>query len=507
MAISSAVLLTLALGFIGVLSYYMLRHFTYWRSKGIPYIQTNPLFGLILPVLLRKRSMPENTIAIYKACPGAKYYGSVDFGEPVLIVKDPEIVKDVTVKSFAHFPNHRAFFDEKFDPALSKNLFFLKDDRWRDMRSVLTPSFTANKMKYMFQLVSKCSMDFVQYLRERSEPTRDIDLKDFFTRYTNDVIATTAFGISVNSVQNRENEFYTNARASIFFEGFLNLIKFMVARFFPKLMRFMGFGFLPKKCSRFFDQIICDTVKMRDEKGIVRPDMIHLLMQARDNEKGIPMTNDDITAQAIIFLLAGFDTSARLMCFVSHVLSHHPDIQDQLRDEVDAILGQDDGSISYEKLGSMKYLDMVISETLRMYPPQPFTDRVCTEAYELEASTPESKPFTVAPGTLVWIPTLGFHHDPKYFPEPEEFKPERFSEENKNDIIPYSYLPFGIGPRKCIGDRFALMEAKIIIARLLQNFVFKPSEKTTKVITFARDGSIMSPENGFWMRLESRNKP
>ncbi|XP_043269738.1 cytochrome P450 9e2-like [Venturia canescens] len=245
---------------------------------------------------------------------------------------------------------------------------------------------------------------------------------------------------------------------------------------------------------------------MRDAKGIVRPDVIHLLMQARDNEKGIPMTNDrandDITAQAILFLLAGFDTTARLMCFVSHVLSHHPDIQDQLRDEVDAILGQDDESISYEKLGSMKYLDMVISETLRMYPPQPFTDRVCTEAYELEASTPESKPYTVAPGTVVWIPILGFHRDPKYFPEPEEFKPERFSEENKNDITPYTFLPFGVGLRKCMGERFAIVEAKIIIARLLQNFVFK----TTKVITFGTDGSIMSPERGFWMRLKPRAK-
>ncbi|XP_043276577.1 cytochrome P450 9e2-like [Venturia canescens] len=503
MFISSVALLIPALSFLGVL-FYVLRHLTYWRTKGIPYLQTVPIFGLLFPVFLRKRSMAQRTLDIYNVCPGAKYVGCNDFGVPVLIIKHPEIVKEIVVKNFTHFPNHRGFVDEEFDPLLGRNLFSLKNDRWRDMRTVLTPSFTANKMKYMFQLVSKCAMELVQYLSEHPEQTKEIDLKDFFTRYANDVIATTAFGISVNSFKDRTNEFYSNGKAASTFGGFFNLLKFIGARIFPNFLRLMGLSFLPRKTERFFKQLIHDTVKIRDEKGIVRPDMIHLLMQARNNDNGIDMTNEDITAQAVIFFLAGFDTSSRLMCFVSHVLSYYPEIQDRLRKEVDVILGEDSASITYEKLGRMTYMDMVISETLRLYPPQPFTDRVCTQTCELPPPTSDSNPFTVLPSTLMWIPIIAFHRDPYYFPEPEEFDPERFSEENKNNITPYTYLPFGVGPRKCIGERFALMEAKVIMAHLLKKFVFKPSNKTTKSITFAKDGSMMNSERGFWVELRPR---
>lgn len=442
---------------------------------------------------------------IWNAFPGAKYVGALEFGRPIMIIRDPEVIREICVKSFDYFPNHRSFIEEDFDPLLSRNIFSLKDDRWREMRSTLSPSFTANKMKHMFQLVSKCSTDFVKHLRDHPEIRLDFDMKDAYTRYTNDVIATTAFGISVDSMKDRENDFYENGKEAVPFDGLLKILKFFAAAMWPNLMRMMGFTFLSPKPDRFFRRLVGDTVRARDERGIVRPDMIDLLMRARDNEKGIKMTTDDIVAQAFIFFLAGFDTSSRLMCFASHLLSHHADVQERLRQEVDDVLAESHGEVTYEALGKMRYMDMVIAETLRLYPPMPFTDRICVKAYTLPPAIEGGEGFVVQPNNSIWIPVFGLHRDPNYFPEPEKFDPERFNDDNKNDINPYAYIPFGLGPRKCIGERFAVMETKILVANLLTNFNMIASKKTTRDIVFSKKTLNMTPEDGFWMTLETRN--
>ncbi|XP_043283212.1 cytochrome P450 9e2-like [Venturia canescens] len=505
MVLLNLLLWGLALVIIGILVM-IGRQKIYWRLRKIPYIDGYPGFGILGPIFFGHKSMNDVAQYCYNSCPGSKYVGAMDFNDAVLIIKDPEIVREITVKSFDYFLNHQSFVDPDFDPLLSKNVFSLTDDRWREMRSTLSPAFTASKMKYMFQLVSKCSTDFVQYLTKHPEIIiEDVDLKDVYTRYTNDVIATAAFGVSVNSLEDRDNEFYLNGKDATSFDGLGRSIKFIGGRLFPKLMRSMGLTFLSPKADKFFKTLVSDTVKTRDEKGIVRPDMINLLMQARDNEHGVEMTTDDITAQAFIFFFAGFETSATLMCLTSHLLSHHPEIQDRLKTEIDCVLEEEQGNITYDSLSRMKYLDMVISETLRLYPPTPLTDRVCIKPYELPAPFAEnSEPFVVQPKTILWVNIFGFHRDPNYFPNPDVFDPERFNDENKNNIKPYTYMPFGLGPRKCIGERFALMETKILIVQLLRHFVFKASDKTTKYFNFSKKSFDMVPESGFWMRLEKR---
>ncbi|KMQ83746.1 cytochrome p450 9e2, partial [Lasius niger] len=136
---------------------------------------------------------------MYNYFPDAKYYGTTDIGTPAVFVRDPELIKDVLVKEFEHFHDHRGFVDEKLDPLFSKNIFFLRGDRWREMRNTLSPSFTASKMKIMFDLISKCSNEFVNHLVDHPELCGAIETKQIFRRYTTDVIATAAFGISVNS--------------------------------------------------------------------------------------------------------------------------------------------------------------------------------------------------------------------------------------------------------------------------------------------------------------------
>ncbi|CAO2630636.1 Cytochrome P450 3A1 [Lemmus lemmus] len=119
----------------------------------------------------------------------------------------------------------------------------------------------------------------------------------------------------------------------------------------------------------------------------------------------------------------------------------------------------------------MEYLDMVLNETLRLYPNGLRLDRVCKKDVEING-------VLLPKGSVVVIPVYALHHDPQYWPEPTEFRPERFSKENKGSINPYVFMPFGNGPRNCIGMRFALMMMKLAITKVLQNFSFQPCKET-----------------------------
>lgn len=482
-----------------------LGHFqlTFWKKKGVPYKKDLPILGSTWKMLLQKFNFQEFAALLYEMIPGAKYLGTMDFSTPMLVIRDPEILKDITVKQFDHFPNHIAFIDERTDPIFGKNIFSLRDERWREMRNTLSPSFTASKMRYMFELVSECSRTFVDYFVKNPEAAKEIELKDAFTRYTNDVIASVAFGITVNSVKDRDNIFFRKGAEATNFAGTLNMIKFTLLRACPTLMRILGIGFLKPSTARFFNDTVKDNVKMRDEQGLVRPDMIHLLMQARDKETS-KLDIQDIIAQAFIFFLAGFDTSSTLMCFMAYELALNPDVQERLKKEVDEAFALGNGEITYQDLAKMDYMDMVINETLRKYPPAVFIDRVCTKNLTVPPALPGGKELTIEAGMAIWIPVYGFHHDPKYYPNPEKFDPERFNAENKETIDPYTFFPFGLGPRKCIGERFALMETKILIAQILRKFVIKRTKKTLDPVEFDTGSFNLKVKGGFWICFDRR---
>ncbi|XP_011704040.1 PREDICTED: cytochrome P450 9e2-like [Wasmannia auropunctata] len=507
---SPFVLLLITLVVIGVLKFVTVLHrgYFYWKKKGVPYLP-NSLSSMTVgwKLLLRRINFTDYCQYIYNCWPNAKYVGLMDFNTPSVLLRDPELIRDIMVKDFEYFPDHRSFVDENVEPLFGKNIFSLRGDRWREMRTTLSPSFTASKMKFMFDLISKCSHDFVDYFVDHPEICNAIETKGAFRRYTNDVIATAAFGISVNSMKDQNNEFYTRGvEATKFSGGFLTLVKLIFMRMCPSLSKSIGLTFFPPATSKFFKQIVRETIRAREEQDIIRPDMIHLLMQARDKEGDSvhKMTLDDIVSQAFIFFFAGFDTSATLMCFAAHELAVNKDIQDRLRKEVQQHLDEGSGEISYEALSKMSYMDMVISEVLRKYPPVILIDRLCNKRYELPASEPGCKSAIIEPNNLIMFPVYALHHNPEYFPNPNKFDPERFSDENKDNIVPYTYLPFGHGPRKCIGNRFALMETKILIAHLLQKFTLKTTEKTVEPIVFSKKEFTLQPDGGFWIGLEKR---
>lgn len=159
-------------------------------------------------------------------------------------------------------------------------------------------------------------------------------------------------------------------------------------------------------------------------------------------------TNDDFVAQCALFFLAGFEPTSKIMSFMSYELTVNPDIQKRLYDEVFALQQELNGAdLDYASISKMRYMDMVVSETLRRWPPGPTTERSCSKPYVLEAT--DGTRVHLKPGDGIWIPVTAIHMDEQNFKNPELFDPERFSDENKSKIKQGSFLPFGMGPSKC----------------------------------------------------------
>lgn len=273
-----------------------------------------------------------------------------------------------------------------------------------------------------------------------------------------------------------------------------------------------------------------DNMKQRETNGIVRNDMINILMQVQKgallHQKDEQDTKDagfaaveessvgkaqhnrvwsenELVAQCFLFFLAGFDTVSTCLTFVSYELLANPDVQQKLFEEIMAVEASLDGKpLSYEVLQKMQYLDQIISETLRLWPPAPFVDRYCVKDYLFDDGQGTRIP--IQKGQIVWFPITALHHDAKYFPEPNRFDPERFSEQNRPKINPGAYLPFGVGPRNCIGSRFALMEVKAIVYHLVKNFTLERSGKSRIPLKLEKSYIAMIVEGGMWLEFRPR---
>ncbi|KAJ9573562.1 hypothetical protein L9F63_009047, partial [Diploptera punctata] len=488
----------------------------HFKKRNIPYLKPVPFLGNSKISILGKNRehFPDYILRIYRELKDYPYGGTFSFMQPIMLLRDPELIKTITIKDFDHFTDHRCFFDESYEPLWAKTLFNLTGKRWKDMRSALSPAFTSSKMKTMFVLVNECCQQLVNFLEQYGD-LLILELKDLYTRYSNDVIATAAFGIGVDSLKQPTNEFYMMGRKAFKYTN-RSLFKMFGFLICPKMMQMLGARIIPEKATQYFQNVIHEAISTREQEGIVRPDMIQLLLQAKkgnlqtekseektiDAEEDIKeyeMDNDDITAQALAFFLAGFDTTSTLLCFASHQLAVHPEIQTRLQEEIDKTLQENGGKLTYEAVNSMKYLDMVVSETLRMFPPAVVGDRLCVKPYTVEGEPT----LELQPGDTLFIPIYALHHDPNYFPDPERFDPERFNDENKPKINQSAYLPFGVGPRSCIGLQVEFLKIYLqnVFHQLQKLIVFVA--KSPMPMKIIQTGFNMSVEGGFWFGMMS----
>ncbi|XP_015599572.1 cytochrome P450 6k1 [Cephus cinctus] len=520
MSLISGLVISQLLGIVILLAscvylYFKYVIFEYWRKKGV--IQVEPSFpcGNLSPVVLGKLSAGELIANAYSQHKKSPFFGTYTFHKPRLVVNDPDLIRFVLTKEFAHFHDRGLYCNEEIDP-LSGHLFFLSGIKWKNLRGKLTPTFTSGKLKRMFSTIKDCGDHLGLYLVKHARNREEVEIKDIIARFSTDNIMSTAFGISCNSIENPESEFRKWGRKIFESRPIFNAI----VVFAPNILDFFSIPFTDKGVNNFFTRIFKETVEYRETNNIVRNDFMDLIMQLMhkgyvdedknnkdDNDaKPVPITESkdgrinilEAAAQAFVFFVAGFETSSSTVAYCLYELALHRDIQEKVRQDIDAGL-QKCGGLTYESLAEMTYLHKVVSETLRKYPTVPILNRICTKDIELPGTN-----VVIPKGLDVMIPVLGIQRDPSIYPDPDKFDPERFNEENIAARHAYTYLPFGEGPRICIGMRFGYAQVKVALISVLTRYRCKPGPKTPEKLIMDPGNFILQAKGGIHLVIEPR---
>ncbi|XP_031462439.1 cytochrome P450 3A9-like [Phasianus colchicus] len=489
----------LLLIFVALLIAYGTWPFGLFKKLGIPGPRPLPFFGTCLEY--RKGFLEFDTECFQKY---GKIWGIYDGRQPAVVVMDPQIIKTVLVKEcYSTFTNRR-----RMDLAgvLRNAVSLAEDDQWKRLRTVLSPTFTSGKLKEMFPTMKHFGEMLVKNIQKRVEKNSSVPVKDFFGSYSMDVVTSTSFGVNIDSMNNPKSPFVREMQKLTKFDFFDPVfILAFVCPFLTPLMAKMNISFFPSDAVDFFLRSIDKIKKDREKethKG--RVDFLQMMIESQKSDSNgtsdgknshKALSDIEVLSQAFIFIFAGYEPTSNTLCYLAYLLALHPDVQQKVVNEIDTVL-PNKAPLTYEAIMQLDYLDMAVNETLRLYPLGGRIERNCKKDVEING-------VTIPKETIVVIPPYTLHRNPEYWPNPDEFRPERFSKENKDNIDPYTYLPFGAGPRNCIGMRFALLTLKVAIAAVLQHFTFQVCKETQIPLKLLSMG-LMTPEKPIVLKLVPR---
>ncbi|XP_073813619.1 cytochrome P450 6A1-like [Musca autumnalis] len=437
-----------------------------------------------------------------------KYKGSGPFAgiflghKPAAVILDKDLLKQVLIKEFSNFADRGLYYNEKDDP-LTGHLVFVGGDKWRSLRAKMSPTFTSGKMKCMYDTLQTVGHRLLDVMYEKIEQSSELDMRDIMAHFNTDIIGSVAFGIECNSLKNPENRFLAMGRKSIEVPRHNALIMALIDSF-PELARKLGMRVLPEDVHRFFMSMIKETVEYREKHHIRRNDFLDMVLDLKNNPESIAtlggLTFEELAAQVYMFFVAGFETSSSTMGFALYELAQNQQLQDRLRHEVNEVFDQfPDDNISYEVLMDIPYLDQILCETLRKYPVGSALTRQSLNDYVV----PDHPEYVIPKGTLLFIPVLGIHFDPEFYPNPDEFDPERFSSEAVKQRDSVEFLGFGDGPRTCIGMRFGKMQSRLGLAIVIRHFRFTVCSRTDIPMQINPESLVWSPKHDLYLNVEA----
>ncbi|KFB40897.1 AGAP002419-PA-like protein [Anopheles sinensis] len=395
-------------------------------------------------------------------------------------------------------------------PWLGDGLLLSTGQKWFAKRKILTPAFHFKILEQFIEVFHKQSEVLVERLRPEATGTL-VNIYPYVTLAALDIICETAMGTSINAQTDTESEYV---------KAITDLSLVLTGRF-VKVWQRVDFLFNLSADRKRQDRIIrvlhAFTTKIiqsrrqelmareankrpgdEDDDGADigtkrRMAFLDVLLQATID--GRPLTDREIQEEVDTFMFEGHDTTTIAISFTLLLLARHPEVQEKVFQEVVEIVGNDPHApVSHRNLQDMKYLEMVIKESLRLYPPVPIIARRFTEDVDLGGKTvPEGSNFNIG--------IMHMHRDPAVFPDPERFDPERFAPDRTMELTsPYAYVPFSAGPRNCIGQKFAMLELKSTISKVIRHFKLTsagPEPKLTMQLT-------LKPKDGLFIAFVPR---
>ena len=413
-----------------------------------------------------------------------EFYG-VYLGDTVTyVVSSPKLAHEILVERASEF--HKAELLRKaIGPVIGNGLLTSEDDFWKRQRKLAQPAFH-------FQRIEKYGETMVQQtlaLMQRWQPGETRDVAHDMMTLTLGIVTKTLFNVDVSDQAERIGLLmHTVLEAA---NDSINSYNPVWERMFKTRQRRTEAA--TAELFKIIDEIIVEHRKHDADTG----DLLSMLLAARDEDSspgftGASMSERQLRDEVMTLFIAGHETTANALAWMLYLVSQHPDVEARLMREIATLKGKPP---TMQDLPQLPYSERVLKEVMRLYPPAGGATREPIHDIELGG-------FHMPKGSSIAISTYTMHRNPKYFAEPLTFDPERFSPENEAKIPKYAYLPFGGGPRVCIGNAFAMMEARLVAITVLQRFKLSlaPNQQVRAEQLFT-----IRPRGGLKMVVDSRD--
>jgi cytochrome P450 len=387
----------------------------------------------------------------------------------IVIVNDPALTKPILADPGDIFPKNDLMVGA-LAPLVGNSMFVSSGDTWRKQRAMIDPAFSHMRLAKAFPAMEGAVDDFEVRLCDHAQSGETLSLDLVMGQLTADIICRTVFSASL-----------ANETARDVFESFAFFERTVAHVEVMRLIFGKPFDAIPQRpdvlaaCQRIRHHI-GGLLDLHLAAGAKFDDIAARVIEARDLATDTAFTREELIDQLGVFFLAGHETTASALTWAVFIASVRSEVAAGIANEVADVAG--DGAIGFEQVKRLTYTRSVFKEALRLYPPITFIPRVAKQDTMIGSKK-------IKRGTMVMIAPWAIHRHQKLWPNPDMFDPGRFSPEREKDIVAGSYIPFGAGPRVCVGAAFATTEATLILARLMARFSFEV-EKPDRVRPIAR---------------------
>ena len=394
------------------------------------------------------------------------------------LISHPESIKYVLQENARNY-NKDLLPYKIFEPILGQGLLINDGQSWLHQRRLIQPAFHRTRLATYSTLMTDATVAMLERWQAGSDTGTPLQMEEEMVRLTLRIVGQTLFSLDLS----QETSTVGSAVTTL-----LELIAGYIVRPFPPLSVPIPRNRRLQMAIRTLDQMVYRMIAERRRLQKETGDLLSMLLLAQDEETGQGMNDRQVRDEMQTLLLAGHETTANTLTWTWYLLSDHPEVERRLHTELNEVLG---GRVpTVEDLPNLKYTRMVIEETLRLYPAAPLLSRKAVADDEL-------KGYHIPANSLVMISPYAMHRHPSLWDEPEQFEPERFEPERTAARPPYAYFPFGGGPRICIGNHFAMMEAQLILATVAQRYQLRllpghPVEPQMRVTLRPRYGLPMT---------------